>query len=378
MRVLMFCFLCLPIGMFAQQTKTNQVQNSSVNEFVECDTPVPDYFEALRRKQKLEPAIEAQRNGRSAAAKIVVRLVLHRLSSSTGIEGPTDATMIAAVEKVRSEYSAGDICFSLDYINYINLDTIMTITGNKYTFMMDYLYPNYGDPDRLDFFIYPDELNAGAFAGAIVSDVFGMGEDRLVPTSVTVAHEIGHCLGLVHTHEDYGQSCPSALIENIDGSNCATAGDMICDTPADPNIGPPSRRDTVTCEFIGTTLMDCNGDAPYTPIMNNIMSYAGPCRTAFIPAQFDAMRAELLTGTVGPLVSDIAPQTLILTTGTVSGGENHRTALGTIISNFGDVITISNNAKVYHTAGENIILQEGYEIKPTNGRYTGVVGDPCN
>jgi hypothetical protein len=47
----------------------------------------------------------------------------------------------------------------------------------------------------------------------------------------TFPHEIGHYFNLLHTHETaYGSECPS-------GSNCGTAGDLVCDTPADPELG---------------------------------------------------------------------------------------------------------------------------------------------
>jgi hypothetical protein len=47
------------------------------------------------------------------------------------------------------------------------------------------------------------------------------------------AHEIGHNFGLLHTH----QTPPAELVS---GTNCATAGDEVCDTPADPNLSSKS------------------------------------------------------------------------------------------------------------------------------------------
>ncbi|MBL0127849.1 MAG: hypothetical protein IPP83_10430 [Flavobacteriales bacterium] len=99
------------------------------------------------------------------------------------------------------------------------------------------------------------------------------------------AHEVGHALGLMHTHD-------SVLgAELVDGSNCTTAGDFICDTPADPNLSLPGMIQFAGCTYIGTVL-DANGDA-YQPITNNIMSYA-PCDlSTFTQGQAQAMQYVL-------------------------------------------------------------------------------------
>lgn len=44
------------------------------------------------------------------------------------------------------------------------------------------------------------------------------------------AHEIGHNIGLYHTHEAFNG------VETVDRTGCDTKGDQVCDTPADPNL----------------------------------------------------------------------------------------------------------------------------------------------
>lgn len=112
--------------------------------------------------------------------------------------------------------------------------------------------------------------------------------------SNTISHEIGHELSLAHTHHT------AHGVELVDGSNCETAGDLICDTPADPN-----RADLITsdCEWEGTYeddlgydihLVDANGDR-YDPDVSNLMSYYGiyGCRTDFTFLQSVVMLKRL-------------------------------------------------------------------------------------
>jgi len=99
------------------------------------------------------------------------------------------------------------------------------------------------------------------------------------------AHEVAHVLGLMHPHDAlYGA-------ELVDGSNCTTAGDLVCDTPADPNLGLPGMVTYGTCTYIGTAT-DANGQA-YTPSTTNIMSYAPCVLTTFTPGQAQVMQYVL-------------------------------------------------------------------------------------
>ena len=94
-----------------------------------------------------------------------------------------------------------------------------------------------------------------------------------------LAHELGHNLGLYHTHENFGGN------ELVDQSNCNVAGDYICDTAADPNLNGKVGSD---CSYTGLDV-DSMGNS-YKPPVNNIMSYTNDdCRTEFTKEQYDKM-----------------------------------------------------------------------------------------
>jgi hypothetical protein len=107
----------------------------------------------------------------------------------------------------------------------------------------------------------------------------GVPEDRS-----TIAHELGHYFHLYHTQDKVGGTeCP-------DGSNCASAGDKICDTAAAPRLDQDNVDEQ--CQYTGNETA-C-GD-PYDPDICNHMSYAPkPCRDAFSLQQAAKARATLL------------------------------------------------------------------------------------
>ena len=104
----------------------------------------------------------------------------------------------------------------------------------------------------------------------------------------SLPHEMGHLFGLLHTFEGSG-------VENVDGSNCDVAGDLICDTPADPYVeGSQIQWLGENCEFIFTGT-DINGEF-YQPHVGNIMSYYG-CDCGFTRGQYIKMANTWLNGT---------------------------------------------------------------------------------
>lgn len=111
--------------------------------------------------------------------------------------------------------------------------------------------------------------------------------------SLTLPHEMGHCLGLFHTF--HGTCTEIGYLYTVDtnqcqewvnGNNSGTCGDYIPDTPADPNKWS-------NCTYNGSE-RDANGDS-YRPDPQNMMSYSGnSCRSLFTTMQSERMRNFIL------------------------------------------------------------------------------------
>lgn len=105
-------------------------------------------------------------------------------------------------------------------------------------------------------------------------------------------HEVGHWFDLFHTHE------PAYGLECVDGSNCLTSADLLCDTPADFGLSFESCVDPVTCslrEGCDEIYGPCEDDPFYAPDTENFMSYSAvPCMSRFTEDAHERMRATAL------------------------------------------------------------------------------------
>jgi len=110
-------------------------------------------------------------------------------------------------------------------------------------------------------------------------------KDCALQNSRNLSHGMGHFFGLLHTFET-----DSTGDELEDGSNCTIAGDLICDTPADPFASVTANAaDYVDieqgCRFVNSET-DANGDF-YKPDVGNIMAlYQYECRCGFTHGQY--------------------------------------------------------------------------------------------
>lgn len=196
--------------------------------------------------------------------------------------------------------SATDVLKEIDSVNffYANAGIEFIICGNIHYINNDLYYDFYSSTELNLGTTYdmPNVINI-YFANNVYSGSYPVcgythfppGDDRVMISNTcgtngsTLAHELGHYFSLFHTHGN-------GVAELVNGSNCSTAGDEICDTPADPGLS--SYVVNTSCVYTGTQV-DALGMA-YAPQTHNVMSYSRKeCRDLFTTQQYQRIAYSL-------------------------------------------------------------------------------------
>jgi hypothetical protein len=122
--------------------------------------------------------------------------------------------------------------------------------------------------------------------GATASDPMG-----------TFTHEFGHYFDLFHTHEgtEFGNDDPFAehVARTGPNANCSDAGDLMCDTQADPRYNS-GQFNVANCQYTGGGTDELG--VPYIPPVDNIMSYyPDQCVNGFSDQQYTRIAQGLVT-----------------------------------------------------------------------------------
>lgn len=119
-------------------------------------------------------------------------------------------------------------------------------------------------------------------------------------------HEVGHVFSLLHPFET------GLGVECTNGSNCVTAGDRICDTPA--SVGVHGGNTLATGEYYLNTNGPCPGDPPYDPdtrlYMEANWAFDDTLKDKFSPGELSNMLASL-AGTQADLLGPMRPDIVI-------------------------------------------------------------------
>jgi len=208
-------------------------------------------------------------------------IVVHIVKDTAGQPNILEQDILNAIDVVNQDFSP--ICVSFEVCEFRYIDNFQYDNLHQDDEFPEILI-KYHEENRINMFmVEATNINASFATLGGIGDLQSGGIVILKASGGRVySHEMGHYFGLPHTFEGSG--------ELVDGSNCSTAGDLICDTPADPYIDGTDGEDYVDadCKFIDMQ-QDANGDY-YTPDVGNIMSYyPGRCKCGFTYDQFQIM-----------------------------------------------------------------------------------------
>lgn len=278
-----------------------------------CSTEFSDIND-LKFLKHLYPLSKDYNVTNRAVREVAINMILIQYNDGT-IISPQDAVEI--VEDVNLIFAAANMHFNL-----CNIAIAPYPYAQFPSFFENFDYPiesyiasTYYLPGYLNIYFTRNVVPNATLPNSVPT----INPGRIVTnwSSVVLAHEIGHFFSLIHTHVQNQYNPVPTTDELVNGSNCATAGDFICDTPADPGLYNFRMAPAPACQYIDTVTADINGDV-YNPIVNNFMSALSHCSDSFTPEQLSRMayvtdhhRAYLKTGSMNFTMDTIPLQVCI-------------------------------------------------------------------
>jgi hypothetical protein len=320
--------------------------------------------------------ISIEQNSVQATYPLLMKVFVHVIANDDGtLRAVEDTSMLRQLENMRQFYAAHNICFILAGIEQINSTDLNTHDADS-------------EESELSAFLVPDVLNIFVHRTLFDNDgsLNGIAYNipnyylSLVASAVesadnrsTTAHEMGHCFGLYHTFERHFGT------ENIprsgDCRNCTVAGDLLCDTRADPHSDTydTGTRIDANCNFTGTLTQACDGtNITFNMDPHNVMAYGRrACRDVFTSGQ--GARARSVIETEAMLQSCISPENANVSTNqNITSGRRFYVARNSITIDPASFV-VSNTARVNISSNIEIVLKPGVTLSPTgtNG-YTSV------
>ena len=226
-------------------------------------------------------------------------VIAHIVLDSLGEPNITEDQIQESIDSANSAFSP--ICIGFEICEFKIIPNFQFDDLNLETTEFDEIQVQHHVANRINMFFISDFeqqmppyvcgfSNLGGITELLEGGLFILKGDCMESGSKTVPRELGHFFGLMDTFEGNRE-------EFVNGSNCATTGDLICDTPSDPFlVGDPISiyiDPAEECRFI-LPLMDPNGEW-YAPDVGNYMNfYPSECACGFTHEQYLRMAETFL------------------------------------------------------------------------------------
>ncbi|MFD1142503.1 GEVED domain-containing protein [Larkinella insperata] len=342
-----------------------------------CATP-PASGEQIHRLKSILTQHQAMAKQKRVATGTLTYIPLkaYFVRNSDGTGGAQISNLLTALAGMNTQFLPAGIQFYLvgSGPNFINNSSAYNL---EWSANQSFIAAN-RDPAAANLFVVNSLTINGINYGGFGGDNVILTISSLTPALLT--HEFGHHFSLLHTFGN-GQ-------ELVSGANCATAADLICDTPADPwDLPGGGNTDDGSCTYKGG-LADAEG-RPYRPMVDNVMSGWQCSRTPaarFTAGQQQVMAASLAYWLQNPTPtrnytrapSTVAAPTLLSVTkisgrAQITWRDNSTNEAGFLIEravgnpeNFSAIGGVSPNVTTFTDAGIASSTAYHYRIRPAN------------
>lgn len=291
----------------------------------------------------------------------------------------TRDSVVDRVAQMNDQYANHGICFMLvgiDDINDTYANSQMTNDNLLDSEYGPYLRDNYALPGVVTLFVHNVFVASGSSGNAYDTpnsflSIAGWAANSDNVNSI-YGHEMGHCLGLVHTFQTWpdrdGQQISENVTRNAGNScfNCIVQGDFCCDTPAD--FANSQNNVDSNCIFTGNQQDNCN--ASYNPNTVNIMSYMPWNCISITGSAITANQATRMHATVndiaGPIYDRVATDNLTINISEIiNSGMLLRGTRTNLIYN---AVSVTHQFSVssYNVAGNSITVMPGANFVPSS------------
>ncbi|MFN3848193.1 MAG: GEVED domain-containing protein [Spirosomataceae bacterium] len=261
-----------------------------------CRTAEPTESQRLEMSRLVNS--ESFRNAKINTNKIInIAVKPHIVRKSDGSGGFDTSTLNAVFDTLNKQYIGAGIQFFIsgNTPNYIDNDKYFIFDSDAHE---GELTARYDVRNAINlYFVSEFADNIGGYAYFPSTDrntnrIFVYYANISDMVKRVVPHEMGHYMGLWHTFQDAWDSRLAELVTRGEGANCSYAGDMICDTPADP-YGRIIFIGGVDCGF-NYDYVDANNEK-FKPQTGNTMSYYRGCGNFLTAGQHRVASFGVLT-----------------------------------------------------------------------------------